>query len=116
MQQDEAYGLSLVNINDLDKSLIDEKSDENVYVAYKTPCGVKPLHIIFANVNGYIRQYDKTRYLSLFHSNEKYKRKFDRIRYLMFKSNISDIYSHKYMKIKSNSDNDLPLEKNTKHG
>ena len=49
--------------------------------------------------------------ISLFYSSEKYKRKFDRIRYLMLKSNISDIYSHKYMKIKSNSDNDLPLEK-----
>ena len=29
----------------------------------------------------------------------------------ILKSNISDIYSHKYMKIKSNSYNDLPLGK-----
>ena len=29
----------------------------------------------------------------------------------MLKSNMSDIYSHKYMKIKINSDDDLPLEK-----
>ena len=36
---------------------------------------------------------DKTKYLALFHSDEKYERIFDRIRYL--KSNISDIYSHK---------------------
>ena len=33
------------------------------------------------------------------------------IRYLMmFKGNISVVFSHKYMKIKINSDNDLPLE------
>ena len=36
---------------------------------------------------------------------------FDRIRYLiMLKSNISDIYSHEFMKIKINSDDDSPLE------
>ena len=29
----------------------------------------------------------------------------------MLKSNISDIYSHKYTKIKLNSDDDLPFEK-----
>ena len=29
----------------------------------------------------------------------------------MLKSNISDVYSNKYMKIKINSDDDLPLEK-----
>ena len=29
----------------------------------------------------------------------------------MLKRNISDVYSNKYMKIKINSDHDLPLEK-----
>ena len=29
----------------------------------------------------------------------------------MFKINILDVYSHKYAKIKINSDDDLPLEK-----
>ena len=29
----------------------------------------------------------------------------------MLKSNMSDVYSHKYMEIKINSDDDLPLEK-----
>ena len=29
----------------------------------------------------------------------------------MLKSNISDVYSHKYTKIKLNSDDDLPFEK-----
>lgn len=37
---------------------------------------------------------------------------FDRITYLiMLKSNISDVFSNKYKKIKINSDDDLPLEK-----
>ena len=34
----------------------------------------------------------------------------------MLKSNISDVFFfHKYTKIKINSDNDLPLEKNIKN-
>ena len=37
---------------------------------------------------------------------------FHRIGYLiMLKSNISDIYSHKYIKIKTKLDDDLPWEK-----
>ena len=37
---------------------------------------------------------------------------FDRIRYLIrLKSSISDIYPYKYMKIKIDSDDDIPLEK-----
>ena len=37
---------------------------------------------------------------------------FDRIRYLvMLTSNISDVYYHKYVKIKMDSDDDLLLEK-----
>ena len=40
------------------------------------------------------------------------ERMFDRLRYLiMLKSNISYVYSNNYMKIKINSDEDLPLEK-----
>ena len=40
------------------------------------------------------------------------ERMFARLRYLiMLKSNISYVYSNNYMKIKINSDEDLPLEK-----
>ena len=64
--------------------------------------------LIFDNTAGCIRKYDKNRYLALFHSNKKYDRTFDRIRYLIaLKSNISDVYSHSYTKIKINSDYDL---------
>ena len=47
---------------------------------------------------------------------ENYETIFDGIRYLItLKSNISDIYSDEYTKIKINSDNDLPFKKNTMH-
>ena len=42
--------------------------------------------------------------VDLFHSDERI---FERIRYLiMLKSNISDVYSHKYTKIKISSDDE----------
>ena len=39
---------------------------------------------------------------------------FDRVRYLMLKSDISDVYFHKYTEIQMNLGDDLPLEKNIK--
>ena len=111
------YFSGIININDLDLDsiLLDEKSYENLSindVAYKTLYGAKPLRIIFDMVDGYIRKYDKTKYLSLFHSGEKYEIICVRIRYLiMLKSIIPEVYSHKYTKIKINSDDDLLLKK-----
>lgn len=70
------------------------------------------LCIIFDEVDRYIRKYDRTKYLRLFHSDEKNEDIFDRVRYsLMLKSNIFDNYPYKYMTIKNNSDEDLRLEK-----
>ena len=70
------------------------------------------MKIFFDKEGGCIREYDGTKYLAFFHSNEKHERIFDRIRYLvMLKSNISFVVSHKYAKIKNGSDDDLPLEK-----
>ena len=69
----------------------------------------------FDKVDEYSRKYDRTKYLALY-PYQKYKRIVDRIRYcFMLKSNISDVYSHKYMKIEINSDDDLRLEKTSKH-
>ena len=65
----------------------------------KLHTGAKPLHIIFDKVDGYIKKYDRTKYLALFHSDEKYERIFDRIKYLFI------------LYIRINSGNDLPLEK-----
>ena len=75
-----------------------KKSLENflIYdVANKTPNGTKPFRIVFNKVEEDIRKYS-SKYLALFHSNEKYERIFDRVRYLiMLKSNISDFCSQK---------------------
>lgn len=54
---------------------------------------------IFNKVEEYISKYDSTKHLALFYFNEKYERIFGGVRYLMLKSNISDVYSHKYTKI-----------------
>ena len=70
------------------------------------------LPIIFDKVDWYIKKYDETKYLVSFYFNEKYKTIFYRIRYFIaLVSNVSDVYSHKYTKIKVNSDNGLPLDK-----
>ena len=66
-----------ISINDLhvdnNEMKIDEKSYKIFsiyYAAYKTPHGGKPLYIIFDKVGRCIRKNDKTRYLSLFHSDK----------------------------------------------
>ena len=54
---------------------------------------------------------DRTKYLALFHSDENIDRIFNRRWLFVMKNNNSDVYSHKRAKIKSNLDNNLPLEK-----
>ena len=56
---------------DLDKILIDEKSYENTLIfniLYKTLIDSKPLRTRFDKIDGFIRIYDGTRYLTLFGS------------------------------------------------
>ena len=63
----------------------------------------------FNKVDGYFRKYNRVKYVGLFHSDEKYEKMFNRIRYhIMLKSNILDVYSHKYKKTKIKLDDDLP--------
>ena len=91
---------NIISINDIDidNILLDEKSYKNNLIydfAYKTPYVAKPLRIIFDKVKGYIWKYDGTKYVALFHSDEKYERNFDIIRYLIVsKNNIMDVDSH----------------------
>ena len=95
------------------KSCENLKFNQFITLYIKIPDGVKHLCIIFDKVDRYIRKYDRTIYLSLFPSDYKYERVFDRIRYfIVSKSNISDVYSDKYRKIKIKSHDDLLLEKN----
>ena len=101
---------------DLDNILIDEKSHENILIydiSYKTLIGSKPLRIRFDKIDGFIRIYDGTRYLTLFGS-EKCDAIYDRIRYLIsLKSGITYIFSHYFAKIKVDSYDSLPIEKTT---
>ena len=68
----------IIDINDLDPNniLLDEKIMWNFFydVAYETPYGAKSLHNIFDKVDECIRKYDKTKYLGLFHFDEKYEK------------------------------------------
>ena len=75
-------------------------------VAYKILLDLKPLRIIFVKVDGYIWNYDETKYLLLFHSKEKCERIFYRITYL-FKLKSNNLGAYKYTKIKINADDDL---------
>ena len=61
------------------------------------------MRIRFDKTDGYIRIYDWTRYLTLFGS-EEYDVVCDRIRYLTsLKSDVIDIFSHYFVKIKVDS-------------
>ena len=76
--------------------LLDKKSYVNILIydtSYKTPYGKKPFHVVFNKAEGYIRKNNSTKYLAFVHSDEKYERMFDRIRYFtMLKGIISDVY------------------------
>ena len=79
---------------DLDNILIDEKSHDNILIypiSYKNLIGSKPLRIRFNKIDGIIRIYDGTIYLTLF-GTKKYDAIYDRIRYLIsLKNNITYI-------------------------
>ena len=87
---------------DSDDILLDGKSYENILVydiSYKTLIGAKPLRIRFDKVDGFIRIYDRTRYLVLF-GTEKYNAIFNRIRYIIgAKGGITYVFSHNYARI-----------------
>ena len=91
---------------DLDKILIDEESHGNILIydiSYKTLIGSKPLRIRFDEIDGIIRIYNGTRYLTLF-DTKKYDAIYDRIRYLAsLKGSITYIFYHYFAKIKVDS-------------
>ena len=54
---------------DLDNIVIDEKSHKNILIydiSYKTLIGPKPLRIKFDKIDGFLKIYDGTRYLTIF--------------------------------------------------
>ena len=113
---------------DLNNTKIDEKSYKNIliyYIGYVTIkdskyvkiYSVNPLYLIFNKVNGYFQEINGNKYLTLVPTNESE----EKIKYEEFWSKIidlirsitknSDDYDEKYMKIKFNSDDELPLNK-----
>ena len=99
---------------DYDNILIDEKPYKNILVyniTYKTLIAAKSLRIRFDKTDGFIRVYDRTRYLVLF-AIEKHDSIYNRIIYLIsVKSGVIYAISHNYAKIKVDSYNSSPLEK-----
>ena len=80
-------------------------------ISYKTLIGSKPLRIRFDKIDGFIRIYDGTRYLTVFGS-EKYDAIYDRIWYLVnLKSGIAYNFYHYFANFKVYSYDSLPIEK-----
>ena len=70
------------------------------------------MRVRFDKIDGFIRIYDATRYLTLFGS-EKFDAIYNRIRYLIsLKSGIRYIFSHYFAKIKVDSYDSFPKKKN----
>ena len=79
---------------------------------------VNPLYLIFSKVNGYFEEINGNKYLTLVPTNEnkekikKYEELWSKIRDLIRSiTKNSDDYDEKYMKIKFDSDDNLPLNK-----
>ena len=79
---------------------------------------INSLYLIISKVNEYFEEINKKRYLTLVLSNKENEKmkKYDELRrkirdlIRLITKNLHD-YNEKYMKIKFNSDDDLPLNK-----
>ena len=120
-----------INTNNFDPNniKIDEKSYKNIliycigYVTIKDLKYVKinsvnPLCIIFNKVNGYFEDINESKYLTLVPTNERkdkiqrYEELWNKIRDLIRSITKTEVIMiKKYMKIKFNSDNEIPLIK-----
>ena len=119
----------IINIEDFDPNTIkiDGKSYKNIliyYIGYVTIneyvkiYSVNPLYLIFRYVNGYFEEINGHKYLTLVLTNEskgkikQYEELWIKIRDLIRSiTKNSDDNDEKYMKIKFNSDDELPLNK-----
>ena len=120
----------MINIKNFDPSLIkiDKKSYKNIgiyYIGYITIKSisdyeninsVNPLYLVIGETDGYIEENNGNKYLT-FASTDKIKKVYakllDEIKYHIQTINAgkSGEYDKNYMKIKFNSDDDLPLNK-----
>ena len=88
---------------------------------YAKISSVYPLNLIFSKVNGYFEWLNQSKYFTIVPTNEskeeieKYEELWSKIRDLIRSVTKNwDDYDKKYMKIKLNSDDKLPLNKNIK--
>ena len=80
-------------------------------ISHNTLIDPKPLRIRFDKIDGFIRIYNGTIYLTLFGS-EKYYAICNRIRYFIsLKRGITYIFPYYFPKINGNSYDSLPIEK-----
>ena len=123
----------MINIKDFDSSQrkIDKKSYKNIgiyyfgyitiksIIVYENINSVNPLHLIIAEVDGYTEENNENECLTSVSTDknikvlEKYTKLWDEIKYHIQTMNAgkSGEYDKDYMKIKFNSDDDLPLNK-----
>ena len=121
----------MINVINLDHSKIkiDKKPSKNIliyYIGYVTLKdrryikinSVNPLYFIINEINGWIEESNGNKYLTLVFTYEskdimkKFEELWSIIRDLnRLKAYSSNDYDEKYMKIKFNSDDDLPLNK-----
>ena len=122
----------IINIKDLDPNniKIDEKSYKNIliyYIGYVTikkdfkNFSLNPLYLVFNKVNEYFEEINGNKYLMVAPTNEskenikKYEELRIKIRYLINSvTEKSNDYDKKYMRIKSDTDDKLPLNANHK--
>ena len=114
---------------DPNKIKIDDKSDKNTLIydvgyarvknlKYIKINSINSLYLIINKRNGYIEENHGNKYLTLVPTDkskyilEKYEELWTKIRHLIrSKANNSDDYDEKYMKIKFDSNDHLPLKK-----
>ena len=93
---------------------MDEKSHANILInniSYKTLIDSKPLRIRFDEIDGFIKIYDRTRYLTLLGS-KMYDTISNRVRYFIsLKSCTTYGFSHYFGKIKVDSFDYLPKKR-----
>ena len=87
-------------------------------LSYATANNVNPLYLIINKINGYTKESNGNKYLTLVSTYEskdtwkKYEELWNKIRNMIGSiTNNSDNYDEKYMKIKFNSYNDLSSTK-----
>ena len=124
----------MINIKDFNSNLLklDKKSSKNIiiydigYIAKKDEYkinSVNPLYLLVHEIDGFIEEKEGSKYLNiaLTDSNSEVLKKYAEI-WSGIKDQIEKIYTGKsgeygkdYMKIKFNSDDDLPLNKQLKY-